>query len=126
MEYSPSHLNDYDIKSFDRLVNWDIDGFFYINFLTQFQEFDYPEISYYTWLKFVRKTIVDGLNRYQGCPDIFVKYRWLMQYWNKTLKDDNFFIPEADVDNIERSIEEYRALTIDSKRNLLSKQKDLI
>lgn len=88
--YSPSHQNQYDICLFSNLIRQDTDGFFYLDYLTQSQEFDYPVPVYYKWMQSVRHAIVSNLNASYGSANvndqrIYEKYRWMLTYWNSVL-----------------------------------------
>ena len=117
LKMSPSHLNDFDLELFKTTICQDADGYFFVEYLQQYQEFDFPEITYYEWMFGIRKMIVDNLNNTQFIPDVFAKYQWLLHYWNRTLEGQDFHIPiEGDMNDAERleEWEKYKRLKIDS------------
>ncbi len=95
---SPSHQNSHDMKLFESLLRKDADGYYYVNYLAQSQEFDYPEIDYYRWMQGVRNCIVSNLNLYCGGESaevrrVYEKYLWVLDYWNASLEPGNLTYP---------------------------------
>lgn len=91
---SPSHQNEYDLNLLLTLLKKDNDGWLYLDYLKQYEELDYPETDYYKLLKTIRNILVDRLNVYNSKSlKIYSKYRWLLNYWNSTLCDDEFSVP---------------------------------
>lgn len=83
---------------------------YFVDFLRQPQELiDFGD-EYFEWLRDFRVAIVEGLNRYSSknedntelskadAEKIFKKYRWIMNYWNSVVLDDNASLPVPDID----------------------------
>lgn len=66
------------------LLRKDKDGFYYIDYLRQYQELDEEEY-YYIMLKEARKLIVAELTS-QTDKGILKKYKWLREYYNLTIE----------------------------------------
>lgn len=85
------------------------DGLWYLDYLSQCGELDYPEIDYIYLLKRIRQVIVKGL-----CHDVKKvreKYKWLRKYFNYVLKYNSH--PIIIEMTPEESALEYRKLRID-------------
>ncbi len=103
----------------------------FVDFLSQSQELTHFGDEYLGWLRDFRGAIIDGLNRYspakkedidEGLSDanknkVFKKYRWLLEYWNSVVEDDDalFPVPNIDRENQIKFREMYKKLRI-SKR----------
>lgn len=73
------------------------DGYWYLDYLSQAQELDYPEVDYYTILTNIRRVILDGLHH--DSKDVRKKYKWLRKYFNRVLKHNNHpVIAEMDIE----------------------------
>lgn len=69
------------------------DDRFYLDMLRQEQELvDYGD-EYYSWLKSLRRMIVDGLNQNTGNPRVYEKYKWLRKYYNEVVADNVAYYP---------------------------------
>lgn len=115
LKKSPSHLNEADLELFEDCICQDEDGYYFVEYLQQYQEFDYPGQTYYEWMFGIREMIVKNLNNSQLKPDLFVKYRWLLNYWNITIDGQKFSIPIDDEMNefeSEEEREKYKRLKI--------------
>lgn len=116
LEKSPSHRNEFDLDLIKTAICLDSDGYYFVDYLQQYQEFDFPEYTYYGWMSGIRKMIVDSLNNYQLMPEVFRKYHWLLDYWNNTLKRQDFSFPiERQMSQSEgrNEYEKYMRLMID-------------
>lgn len=88
--------NPYDKSLLMSLIRRDrSDGYYYLDYLKQFQELDYPEYNYYIWLSTIRDYLVRNLNAYRSDDSIYSKYRWMLEYWNDTLTSPGLSIPVA-------------------------------
>ncbi len=86
--------NPYDKSLLMSLIRQDkSDGFYYLDYLRQFQELNYPEYDYYIWLSTIRDYLVRNLNAYHSDGRIYHKYRWMLEYWNDTLTSPGLSIP---------------------------------
>ena len=94
IKYSPSHQNEYDIALLKSLVQQDMDGWLYLDYLKQHQELDNPCSDYYELMRQVRHQIICGLNFYYNQRGtIYPKYQWLLSYWNNTLDPKHLTVP---------------------------------
>lgn len=83
-----------DIESWlHKILSIDKDGFYFVDFLSQSDEFDYDDI-YMEWLWKVKEVIENGLKGSKKSEKLFAKYVWLADYYNTTLKQFNT-IPEC-------------------------------
>lgn len=100
---------------------------FFVDFLHQDKELYEFGDEYLEWLRDFRVAIVEGLNRYsrsskeyqimhsdeQRLADkIFKKYRWIREYWNSVVTDENAFFPVPDIDDQKGFREQYKKLKI--------------
>ena len=121
LRMSPYHLNEFDLELFKTSICMDADGYFFIEYLQQYQEFDYPEMTYYEWMLGIRKMIVENLNDSQYTSDVFAKYYWLLNYWNRTIDGEKFHIPiDGDMNEAERLEEwnRYKRLRIENNTSV--------
>ena len=113
---SESLQNPYDISLLESLIRQDkTDGLYYLDYLRQFQELDYPEYDYYIWLSTIRDYLVRNLNAYYSDGRIYSKYRWMLEYWNDTLASPGLSIPvdeETSVDERKMIKESYSRLVV--------------
>lgn len=79
--HSPREELDYIMK----LLEQDHDGHFFLDFMAQWEEITY-EHDYLTALTITRAVIIKSLVDYAQTPNILVKYTWLKDYFNNTLK----------------------------------------
>lgn len=111
--------DDYDKETYDS-------DLFFVDFLRQPQEIvDFGD-EYFEWLKKFRITIVDGLNRYgpksedememskADADRVFKKYRWMLNYWNNVVEDENTAFPVPNIDPSDQKAfrERYKKLKI--------------
>ena len=82
--WNPLDLNGHGL---DDLVKLDDDGLYFLDYLSQRDEFDY-EYDYIRWLECVRKSIEDNLSK-DYSSRIKMKYVWFARYYNKTVKTLN-------------------------------------
>lgn len=118
---SQTHRNQYDVNLLMSLLRRDMDGYYFLDYLTQSQEFDYPATDYYTWLQGIRYAIVSNLNASCGSSDekiqrVHEKYLWMLNYWNSVLEPEKLTYPVEG--NMSRSetremFESYVSLRID-------------
>ncbi len=101
---------------------------FFVDFLSQPEELlDFGD-EYFEWLREFRVAIVEGLNRYSianpdleidktGAEKVFKKYRWILNYWNSVVENEEtpMPVPMIDPDNQIRFRQRYKKLRI-SKR----------
>lgn len=113
---SESLQNPYDISLLESLIRQDkADGFYYLDYLRQYQELDYPEFDYYLWLNTIRDYLVQNLNSYHSDEKIYPKYRWMLEYWNDVLNSPGLSIPveeETSADERKRIRENYSRLVV--------------
>ena len=112
---SKSHQNSFDIALLNSIVARDTDGFYYLDYLRQFQELDHPEYEYYDWLARIRSHLVYNLNLYYANEEVYPKYQWMLAYWNDVFNFSNHRIPLAEEpDDTQRNqiIESYLNLAI--------------
>lgn len=81
-EYSLKSEKD-DVMS---LLKKDDDGLFYLDFLRQYSEFDYPE-DYYQMLATIGNVIQRGKTLAKDDPKLSEKYDWLEHYYNSVAKE---------------------------------------
>lgn len=114
---SPSHNNRYDIDLVGSLIKKDEDGYYFLDYLRQSQEFDYPSSDYYKWMQMVRKAIIINLNNSHSKDEkVYQKYLWVLKYWNEMLDPENIDCPvDGDMSWAERKgiYEDYMDLRID-------------
>lgn len=113
---SESLQNPYDISLLKSLIRQDkADGFYYLDYLRQYQELDYPECNYYLWLSTIRDCLVRSLNTYYSNEKIYPKYCWMLEYWNDVLGSPSLSIPveeETSADERKMIKESYSRLVI--------------
>lgn len=113
---SESLQNPYDISLLKSLIRQDkADGFYYLDYLRQYQELDYPECNYYLWLSTIRDCLVRSLNTSYSNEKIYPKYCWMLEYWNDVLGSPSLSIPveeETSADEREMIKESYSRLVI--------------
>lgn len=90
---SENHQNPFDISLLNSLIKQDKDGFYYLDYLRQFQELDYPEYDYYILLTRIRSYLIYNLNLYYSDTKIYQKYLWMLAYWNDVFNSSNLSIP---------------------------------
>ena len=95
MQYIKGVKGDtYDIQDLGSLLDRDTDKLYYVNMLTQSQEFNDPGTQYRPWLTNLKHVIVEGLK----AKDINVreKYEWLRDKFNALVTDPlrAFPVPE--------------------------------
>ena len=64
----------------DDFIILDADGAYYLDYLSQWEEFEYME-DYLKWLKHVRSITIENLNN-SSLPKIKMKYVWFARYYN--------------------------------------------
>ena len=78
--YAQEFPYDKDGDDLDKLMLLDADGAYYLDYLSQWEEFDYLE-DYLKWLNYVRNITIENLNS-DFCPRIKMKYVWFARYYN--------------------------------------------
>lgn len=63
------------MQIFRSLLKKDFDGWFYVDVLSQSQEFDYPEEDYRSWLENIKGLVNENMNSQDF--SIRTKYMWL-------------------------------------------------
>lgn len=114
---SRNHQNLSDISLLKSIIKQDKDGFYYLDYLRQFQELDYPEYDYYIWLTRIRDHLINNLNLYYSDTEIYHKYLWMLDYWNDVFNSSNLTIPleEGTSDSrVKQIFENYLSLAIKS------------
>lgn len=114
---SKNHQNLSDISLLKSIIKQDKDGFYYLDYLRQFQELDYPEYDYYIWLTRIRDHLINNLNLYYSDTEIYHKYLWMLDYWNDVFNSSNLTIPleEGTSDSrVKQIFENYLSLAIKS------------
>ncbi len=81
-EYSLKSEKD-DVLS---LLKQDVDGFFYLDFLRQYDEFEYAD-EYYNMLATIGNIIQQGKTLANGDSKLSPKYDWLENYYNSVVKE---------------------------------------
>lgn len=97
------------------MVKMDVDGNYYIDFLRQYQELDYPEYYYLELLQSIRKQLLCQVELNKNNTYILSKYYWFINYWNRTIDDENFskpYDPDAEL-SVEELWQLYANLKID-------------
>ena len=105
--------NEADIHLFDGMVKKDFDGFYYIDMLSQDQEFNNPECDYLPWLQHIRSIVVEGLKNENF--SVQSKYQWLKMKLNSLVTDEHacFPYPEGEMyDDIDSCRSAYLELEI--------------
>lgn len=77
-------LSNIDLSLAKQLRIDSSDGFYFVDFLAQREEFPDSE-SYFDWLWKVRKLLVDELRKNKNQNKIWQKYSWMKHYFNTTL-----------------------------------------
>ncbi len=114
--------------SIPELIDDRDDGIMYfVDFLSQSQELTIHGDEYLSWLRGIRVALVEGLNRYSSAREnfkdrfshsdrdrVFKKFRWLLEYWNSVLDDENtvFPVPDIDKENKKKFYSLYKELKI--------------
>ncbi len=81
----------YSIQNINSLIKLDRDGLYYVDMLKQDQEMTYYGNEYYEWLLKIREIIKTGLK--EKDITVSVKYKWLKQYYNEVVTDENAYFP---------------------------------
>ena len=84
------------------------DGLWYLDYLSQSQQLDYPEFDYYEILSNVRKVIIEGLHH--SSKKVRKKYKWIRKYFNHVIEDNAH--PVIGEMSVEESIKAYDELYI--------------
>ena len=90
---SRNQRNPTDIALLRTLLRQDQDGFYYLDYLRQFQELDYPEYDYYRLMLRIRESLIYNLNLYHSNNRVFPKYCWMLSYWNDVLDPKKLIVP---------------------------------
>ena len=88
------HSEKEEAEFVSRLVRKDNDGVWYLDFLSQFGELDYPEADYYSILLRMRGVIICALEEFPKDNSIHEKYEWLKGYFNNVI-DTLEYVPDA-------------------------------
>ena len=87
---SPGHQNEHDMDLFYGVIKQDNDEWFYLDFLSQFEELDGLCEDYYYLLKNARTHLLQNLNHYfLTDKEVYKKYKWFLGYWNDTLDSES-------------------------------------
>lgn len=78
------------------LLQDDSDGFYFVDFLRQEQELDYPE-DYLQCMATIRQVIVSNLFDKRLSPHVHVKYEWLRNYYNSVVLANPDGFAECDI-----------------------------
>lgn len=81
--YSQRYPYDKNGDDLDKLIELDEDGAYYLDYLSQWEEFDESD-EYIVWLDYIRVNIEENLKN-ASCPRIKMKYVWYAHYYNKTV-----------------------------------------
>lgn len=90
---SKEHQDPYDISLLNSIIRQDTDGFYFLDYLSQYQELNSPEYDYYNWLAGIRNCLVYNLNAYHADTRIHKKYLWMLHYWNSVLDPQTLSVP---------------------------------
>lgn len=90
---SKIHQNPFDISLLNSLIKQDTDGFYFLDYLSQYQELNFPEYDYYNWLAKIRSYLIYNLNTYYTDARIHQKYLWMLNYWNNVLDPQTLSVP---------------------------------
>lgn len=115
---SQEHQNSFDKELLYSVIRQDKDGFYYLDYLRQFQELDYPEYDYYRLLTRIRETLINNLNLHYTNARIFPKYKWMLTYWNDVLNPRTLFVPrgyETSEERAQEIFDSYVRLKIEDK-----------
>lgn len=82
--YAQKFPLDQDGDDLDKLIQLDEDGAYFLDYLSQWGEFDDPE-DYLEWLEYIRIGVEDNLKNAKE-PRIKMKYVWFAHYYNDTVK----------------------------------------
>lgn len=93
---SHAHRNPTDIALLKSVLRQAEDGFYYLDYLRQFQELDYPEYDYYRLMVRVRENLICNLNQYYSNQKVFSKYHWMLRYWNGVLDPQSLIVPREE------------------------------
>lgn len=99
------------------------DNYYFLNYISQFEELDYPEDEYYYWLKNIRKIIIDGLKENKDTK-VIKKYRWFLNYFNNFISDKNSFFPIS-LDEKE-TLKKYKKLKIKRSDYIIKTKNQMI
>ncbi len=113
---SKRHQNPFDISLLNSIIKQDTDGFYFLNYLSQYQELNFPEYEYYNWLVKIRNYLVYNLNVYYTDTRVYPKYIWMLNYWNDMLDPQNLSVPLEQGTSKERGmqiLENYSKLKIE-------------
>ena len=80
------HSLKWEVNDVLSLLKQDGDGLFYLDFLRQYDEFEYPE-DYYQMLTTIGNVIKQGKAFSKGCSRLSEKYDWLENYYNSVVKE---------------------------------------
>lgn len=114
---SQNHRNPVDMSLLNSVIRQDEDGFYYLDYLRQFQELDNPDYDYYRLLTRIRERLVYNLNLYYTNARIFPKYKWMLMYWNDVLDPQTLTVPGDGIceDRAGEIIDSYARLRIENK-----------
>lgn len=85
---SPTHQKECDMDIFFSVIKKDVDNWFYLDFLKQYQELDNPEVDYYDLLGKARNYLLQNLNdHFLTDFKVYCKYMWFLNYWNNTIEN---------------------------------------
>lgn len=68
------------------LLKQDDDGLYYLDFLRQYDEFEYPE-DYFQMLSTIGNVIQHGKALAKDVPELSAKYNWLENYYDSVVKE---------------------------------------
>ena len=76
--HATHHSPNHELQSIRNLLERDLDGMYYINYITRAQsELDDPELDYPGYLHQLRKIVAEGI--LASDPSIAIKYKWLRE-----------------------------------------------
>lgn len=108
---SKRHQNPFDISLLNSLIKQDADDFYFLDYLSQYQELDFPEYDYYNWLEKIRNYLIYNLNAYYIDARIYPKYLWMLNYWNNVLDPQTLSVPLEQGTTKKRGIQIFKNYT---------------
>ena len=92
-KYSQYNTFESEAVDFYKILKKDIDGFWYTDFMSQLANFD--ESDYYIEMLLIMKKKCDNVIHSECDEHIKMKYEWLNDKLNKTVKEMNLDIPQC-------------------------------
>jgi hypothetical protein len=79
-----------EIESISQIIKKDTDDMFYIDYFSKAQsELDDPENDMPEYIENLKNIIIDGLKKGKEKPDVYMKYSWMKNKFNKMVMNCN-------------------------------------